>query len=347
MSLKHIFREYFKIGTSVSGRNVASEQAREELQKHYNSITAENIMKPMFFLDAQKNIEEPEKYNLEPALNFELYRKFLDFAKENNLPVRGHVLVWHSQTPIWFFKENYTDNFEAPWASKETMLARMEHVIKEVLNFVQTEYPGLIYAWDVVNEAVEEKDELGWRQKSGWYQTMGEEFILHAFRFARKYAAEGVKLFYNDYNTSLPFKRDFICEHVLKPLVAENLVDGMGMQSHLVLGGHSLADYEKALHKYGSFGLEINITELDIHATDPSEEGMKKLADTYGELFRILVSAKKKGLANVTSVTFWGMKDDESWLTGFRKEKSYPLLFDDNYGEKAAYHAVVKVVEEV
>jgi GH35 family endo-1,4-beta-xylanase len=145
----------------------------------------------------------------------------------------------------------------------------------------------------------------------------------------------------------LPFKRDFICENILKPLVAEGLVDGMGMQSHLVLHAHNLKEYEQALHCYGAFGLEVHITELDIHVTDPSEKGMKELAEAYGELFRILVRAKKEGLANVTSVTFWGMKDDESWLTGFRKERSYPLLFGDNYGEKAAYRAVMKVVEEV
>ena len=121
----------------------------------------------------------------------------------------------------------------------------------------------------------------------------------------------------------------------------------MGMQSHLILKDHDLVDYEKALHIYGSLGLEVQVTELDIHATDPSEAGMQMLAERYGKLFRILLKAKKEGLANVTSVTFWGMKDDESWLSGFRKEKSYPMLFDDNYREKAAYHAVIKAVEEV
>lgn len=347
MSLKQVFSPYFKIGTSVSWKNIKSEEAKEELKKHYNSITAENNMKPMFYLDAEANKANPDKYKLEPALRFDTYREVLNFAQEIGVSVRAHVLVWHNQTPLWFFKENYEDNMEAPWASKETMLARLEHVIKNVLNFVQTEYPGLIYAWDVVNEAVEETDNQGWRTKSGWYQTMGEEFILHAFRFARKYAAEGVALFYNDYNTMMPFKRDFICENIVKPLAAEGLIDGVGMQSHLVLGGHSLKEYEEALHMYGSFGLQVQVTELDIHVADPSEEAMQKLADAYAELFRILLTAKKKGLANVTGVTFWGMKDDESWLTGFRKERSYPLLFDDNYGEKAAYHAVVKTVEEV
>ena len=346
MSLKQIYSEYFKIGTSISGRNMESERAKEELRKHYNSITAENAMKPMFFLDPKENMEHPEKYNLAPALNFDFYKRVLDFAKENGLALRGHTLIWHNQTPLWFFKENYVNDMEAPWADKETMLARMESMIKGVLTFVQTEYPGLIYAWDVVNEAIEEKDEEGWRKKSGWYQTIGEEFVLYAFRFAKKYIAEGVSLFYNDYCTFVPFKRKFICEHILKPLMAEGLVDGMGMQSHLVLDYADLTEYEKSLHCFGKLGLEVQITELDIHANDPSEACMQKLADKYGELFRILVKAKKDGLANITCVTFWGMKDDESWLTGFRREKSYPLLFDDNYGEKSAYHAVVKVVEE-
>jgi len=347
MSLKQAYEPYFKIGTSVSWRNLTSERAVEELQKHYNSITAENGMKPMFYLDKEENQAHPEKYNLEPALKFDVPRKFLDFAKENGMALRGHVLVWHGQTPFWFFKENYEDDMEAPLADRETMLARMESMIKGVLTFVQSEYPDLIYAWDVVNEAAEENEADGWRKRSFWHKIIGEEFVLYAFRFARKYAAEGVKLFYNDYNAFMPFKCEKICENILKPLLAEGLIDGMGMQSHLILKDHDLEDYEKALHTYGSLGLEVQATELDIHATDPSEEGMQMLAERYGKLFRILLRAKKEGLANVTSVTFWGMKDDESWLTGFRKEKSYPMLFDDNYGEKAAYHAVIKAVEEV
>lgn len=345
MSLKKAYEQFFSMGTSVSWRNMMSEEAKAELKKHYSSITAENGMKPMFFLDEKENLANPEKYHECPALHFESPRIYLDFAKESGIPLRGHVLVWHSQTPMWFFKEKYSKEEDAPWASREIMLTRMENYIKGVLEFVQTEYPGVVYAWDVVNEAVEEREQQGWRQWSGWYQSIGEDFLIHAYRFARKYAAPGVKLFYNDYNTFDTFKKDFIVENILKPLIAEGLVDGMGMQSHLVLNDLDLDGYKQALYKYGGLGLEIQVTELDIHNNDPSEDGLNKLAEAYSELFHILLDAKKNGKANVTNVTIWGMKDDESWLTDFRKETSYSLLFGNNYEPKAAYQAVIDAVK--
>ncbi len=345
MSLKKVYESYFKIGTSVSGKNLASPQARKELKTQYSSITAENEMKPMYFLDQQENMANPEKYRTEPALKFDMARKYLDFAKESGIPLRGHTLVWHGQTPFWFFKENYSMEKDAPLVDRDTMLKRMESMIRGVLTFVQTEYPGVIYAWDVVNEAIEESEEDGWR-KSLWNKTIGEDFVLQAFRFAKKYVAEGVSLFYNDYNTFLPAKREKICELILKPLLAEKLIDGMGMQSHLILRESDMREYEKSLHCFGSMGLEVQITELDIHATDPSEEGMRNLAFSYTHLFHMLVKAKKEGLANITSVTIWGMKDDESWLTGFRRVKSYPLLFGEGFKKKEAYYAVVHVPEQ-
>ena len=345
MSLKEAFAPYFKIGTSVNKWNMEADVAKAELKKHYNTITAENEMKPMHMLDWMENLEHPEQYHDRPALCFDKARKYLDFARESGIALRGHTLVWHNQTPFWFFKEQYSKEEDAPWASRETMLVRMENYIRDVLTFVQTEYPGVIYAWDVVNEAIEEREQEGWRHRSPWFKTVGEDFLLHAFRFARKYADPQVKLFYNDYNTFEPFKCGAITDLILKPLMEEKLVDGMGMQSHLVLDDRIWPAYEKALHHYGSLGLEIQITELDIHNPDPSDEGQQKLAEAYGRLFIILTKAQKEEKANITGVTFWGMKDDESWLTGFRKEQSYPMLFGDEYELKAAYHAVMKVAE--
>lgn len=342
MSLKKAFEPYFKIGTSVSWKNLEDPKAMEELKKHYSSITCENNMKPMFFLDEEANCAEPEKYHLEPALRFEFAKPFLDAAKETGIALRGHTLVWHNQTGDWFFKENYSKEEDAPLASREVMLARMENYIKGVLEYVQTEYPGVIYAWDVVNEAVEENDEDGWRN-SLWLKTVGKDFVVQAFRFARKYADPEVKLFYNDYNAFWPVKMNYIIPHILEPLCKEGLVDGMGMQTHLVRGESNLDDYEKAVETYGAMGLEVQATEIDIHVTDSGEEGMQVLADMYRRIFEIYTNACKSGKAKVTAAVFWGMKDDESWLTGFRKERSYPLLFGDNWEEKEAYKAVMEV----
>ena len=207
----------------------------------------------------------------------------------------------------------------------------------------------------IIEDVVEilEDDNVDYENYTAVYGPINREpeFVKLAFTVAddmlKKHGLEDqISLFYNDYNSFNPVKRDKICNLIIKPLMEEKLIDGMGMQGHLVLGDSSLQEIETALHKYGSFGLDIHVTELDVHCTDASAEGQKVLADYYKDLFRIYLDAKKKGLANLACVTFWGMKDDESWLTGFRKERSYPLLFGDAYEKKQAYEAVVSLADE-
>ena len=340
MTLKEAYEPFFKIGTAVPRFIFKSEELLQDICSKYNSITCENDMKPMFFLDMEANTAEPEKYDKCPAVTFEVCKPYLDFARDNKIALRGHTLVWHNQTPRWFFKQGYRTEEDAPLADRETMLTRLENYIKTMLEYVQTEYPGVIYAWDVVNEAIED----GGMRESLWTKTVGEDFVLHAFRFARKYADKQVKLFYNDYNTFIEWKREAICERILKPLVQEELIDGMGMQSHFLMDS-DFGEYEKSLRCFGELGLEIQVTELDIHNADPSESSMSALADKYEELFALLLKAKKENFAHVTAVIFWGLKDDVSWLTGFRRERSYPLLFDDQGEPKEAYWRVLKLAE--
>lgn len=337
MTLKTAYEPYFKIGAAISRWNLHTAAHRKLLLEQFNSFTSENDMKPMYFLDMEKNKAEPEKYNLAPALTFENAIPYLEFAKENKIAMRGHTLVWHNQTPKWFFCENYNEHF--PLADRETMLKRLESYIHGVLDFVQTNYPGIIYAWDVVNEIVDE----GAFRKSIWTQTVGEDFFIKAFEYSRKYVASGVDLFYNDYESAEPWKRDFIIEHVLKPLMEKKLVDGMGMQSHLLMDHPGFETYKTAVEMYGALGLKIHITELDMHNADPSDESMHALALRYKEFFKIYLEAKKTGKANITSVTFWNLLDENSWLTGFRRETSYPLLFQGKCQAKEAYYAVLEV----
>ncbi len=338
MNLKTAYEQYFKIGAAISWKNLHTPADMKLLNAQFNSFTCENDMKPMYYLDEDKCKSDPDRYDLEPALCFEKAKPYLEFAESSKIAMRGHTLVWHNQTPKWFFCQHYNENF--PLADRDTMLSRLESYIHGVLDFVQIQYPGIIYAWDVVNEAVDDGD----FRKSLWTKTVGNDFVIKAFEFARKYAAEGVDLFYNDYETALEWKRDFIIANILKPLQEKGLVDGMGMQSHLLMDHPGYDDYRKALEMYGGLGLKINITELDLHNADPSEESMKALGERYASFFEIYVEAKKSGKANVTSVTFWNLKDEDSWLTGFRRETSYPLLFAGKSKAKEAYYSVLKVV---
>lgn len=335
MNLKTAYGPYFKIGAAISKHNLNTKSNMELLLSQFNSFTCENNMKPSFFLDEEKNLANPLKYDTASALTFENARPFLDFARSNHISMRGHTLVWHNQTPRWFFCRNYDEH--AGLADRETMIARLENYIRGVLVFVKNEYPGIIYAWDVVNEAVDE----GMLRKSMWTETIGVDYVEKAFEFARKYAEPGTELYYNDYETAQAWKRDFIITNILEPLKERGLVDGMGMQSHLLMNHPCLTDYRTALEMYGALGLKINVTELDIHNNNPGDESMQALAKRYKELFEMLLNVKKSGQADITSVTFWNLLDENSWLTGFRRENSYPLLFWKECEPKPAYFAVL------
>ena len=82
----------------------------------------------MYYLDKDENKSDPAKYNLSPALNFDNARPYLEFAKANGIAMRGHTLVWYSQTPEWIFHEGFESKNE--YVSREEMLARMENMIK-------------------------------------------------------------------------------------------------------------------------------------------------------------------------------------------------------------------------
>ena len=154
-----------------------------------------------------------------------------------------------------------------------------------------------------------------------------------AFSYARKYADPQQKLFYNDFNC---YEKDAaICEMAGK-LQEEGLIDGIGMQSHILLEYPSVQNYENTIRKFAQMGLEIQITELDIQQTDNSVEGQQKLSARYKEIFRTLKQLDDEGIANITNVTFWGLNDSRTWLNN-GGETHYPLLFDEELNPKPAF----------
>ena len=335
-TLKEAFDGDFKVGVTTTSGYLSEEDRVTQIKENFNSITMENEMKPESLLDWEGS--EKSKDGM-PAIKEETLEKALKAAQEAGIPLRGHTLVWHSQTPEWFFSKKYDPS--KGYVDKATMKKRMESYIKQVLSYCKENYPGVVYAWDVVNEAV--GDDGNYRTESMWYETYGDfSYITDAFTFARKYDEEGTKLFLNDYNEYMAQKRDLLYAKVVE-LHDAGILDGVGMQSHWDMDFPSVDLFETALEKYASIdGIEIQLTEIDMHNNDDSEEGLKKQAERYKEFFDVITKMKREGTANITSVTFWGLKDGESWLSGMKGETSYPLLFTDDMEKKPCYDSILE-----
>lgn len=343
-SLFRAYSRHFLIGAAITPRMTEDPAYAALLRRHFNSITAENIMKPQLILDRAGTVALGD--GIRTAQNFEAADRMLAFAKQNGIYVRFHTLVWHNQTPRWFFAENWSDAEDAPLVSAQAMLLRQEAYIRDVMTHVNTAFPGVVYCWDVVNEAIEPDHGAPgcYRTKSLWYQTVGEEFVPAAFRAARRYQAPGQKLFYNDFNCYQDKKLPPLLA-LLKKLKAEDLVDGMGMQGHLQMDWPDLADCEKAARAYGELGLTLQTTELDIHCPDSGEEKQAALAERYAQYFDRMLRLREEGI-DYNCATFWGVTDRDSWLTGFRREGSWPLLFTGEKETKPAFDAVLNAPQK-
>ena len=379
--LKDLYKDYFKVGVASEalshwgGSNPLNEignPAKEALIKQeFNSLTFGNELKPDYNMGYSS--EEATETNL-PFVIDTSAKEMLDWAKENGIPVRGHVLVWHSQCPDAIFckdyKPVYTDESKktldsACYVNREIMLQRLESYIDNTMKYMyENGYGDTIYAWDVVNEAVEPGTNQYNLRNSYWYQTIGEDFIYYSFKYTReavnKYAeqyakAYGIdasddkaleaikpKLFYNDYNEYQASKRDAIISiltdkingHSIKE---EGLIDGVGMQSH-VTDTTNIDTFVEALRAYDKAIGEVHITELDVAQTATGVNADYYQAAFFNNLFKALIDEVKNGV-DLTSVTIWGLTDDNSW-----KKESSPLLFRSDLSKKMAFDGIVYAV---
>ncbi len=328
-SLCGAFEGEFYVGVALPGSVTGNFSKYEDVvTANFNSMTCENEMKPDALLDRAANAADPEKYYTEPKVNFASAKAAADFAVKHGMKLRLHTLVWHSQTPAWLFTEDYTDG--GALVSREVMLSRMESYIKTVLGYFEENYPGLVYAVDVVNEAfdVGDGDADGIRMKNNkWYDTVGPDYVYQAFLFARRYAGEGMRLFYNDY--ACMWKPDLILKH-LSRIKDEGLIDGIGMQSHLAVGD-PLPQFISTAQKFCQAGYEVQLTELDVGVK--SEADFEAQGKFYGELIKGILRLRESG-CDITSVTVWGLSDALTWRAG-----EFPLLFNGDLTPKPAYDA--------
>jgi endo-1,4-beta-xylanase len=344
-SLHEKYAAFFPIGAAVDPTSLDTHAAL--LERHFNSITTENEMK----------FESVEK--TEGNFDYASADRTVAFARAHGMKVRGHTLVWHRQTPPWVFEGS-----AGAKAPPELLLARMRNHIQNVV----THFKGSVYAWDVVNEAVmdngeyrtehEEKED----QRSPWYGILGTSYIAEAFKAAHA-ADPNAKLFYNDYREYIPVKRQAIYE-MLKGLLAAGVpVHGVGLQCHLNIEPapdpnnpqhhQTVAELEETIKLFSSLGLDVQVTELDLSLYVPgvtytqgsfytpatfTPDLEQRQADRYGEFFALF----RKYQSVITGVTFWGIADDNSWLSEFSSgRRDFPLLFGNDHQPKKALERIM------
>ncbi len=331
-SLKEVYAPYFDVGSCVNGMQMRDKAQVDFFAGQYNIFTHENELKPDSVLDVTASKKLAQEDETAVAVKFASAKPMLDYCQKNGIKVHGHVLVWHSQTPEAFFHEGYDTT--KPYVSREVMLARMENYIRQVLEETEKQWPGVIVSWDVVNEAV--SDGTGALRESNWTKVVGQDFVNRAFEYARKYAADGVLLYYNDYNTPNEPKLTGICT-LLDSLMADGTIDGYGFQGHYSVGDPHISRVKLAMDRIAKKGLKLRVSELDVGIAENTRQYHRQQADYYKELFQLFMEYQDQ----MEAVQVWGLTDDRSW----RSEK-YPLLFDKDMQAKLAFYSVVEAVTE-
>lgn len=351
-SLKDVYKDSFKIGVAINQEISSGQDTRWQpiISKHFNAITPENVMK------AERINPEPGIYNFKPADDF------VALGKKNKMFMVGHTLVWHNQTPDWFFKD------------KQGQALPSEQVLENMRKFIEVvagRYKGKVNAWDVVNEIIGED---GQYRPTLWVNGIGDgdTVVREAFKYANHYAPDA-ELYYNDFNAWRPAKRDGIVRMVKMLQAAGIRIDGIGMQGHWGLNYPKKEYIEAAIDAYAALGVKVMITEIDIDVLpltregqiigtgmshpqfqleefkdylDPYRNGLPAdvqaaLTKRYQEIFEILYRKRDK----IDRVTFWGIHDGMNWKNDYPipNRTNYPLLWNRDGSVKPALDAILAV----
>ena len=381
-------------GTAIMLSEISDDTLMELVEKHFNAVTFGNELKPDALFNYQidgnsvptktitfegEELQVPIVNDAGDSLDFSRADAMADKILEWNnahpdqkIRIRGHVLVWHSQTQEWFFHENY--DITKPYVNKETMNRRLEWFISSVFDHYFGEaangkYDGLFYGWDVVNEAVigntyrtdkvsaaESLSEIRHGNNSSWWHVYeSNEFIINAFKYANKYAPANVELYYNDFGETDNTKCEGIVKLINDVKSAEGTrLDAFGMQAHYNVDGFSAAQFKSVAKKYAQAAGKVQLTELDFKASSTydgtaatKESEYTKMAYCHKNLYEAIKALKEEG-TNVSGITVWGVIEPNSWLHsqsnlggGASGSAQCPLLFDGNYKAKPAYWAYV------
>ena len=356
-SLKEAYKDAFLMGCAIALPQVMGRNPKEQelLLEQFNAVSPVSDLKP------QPLHPTPDKWNFEPA------DRYVEFAAAHNLPALGHTLVWHNQTPDWF------------WFRPDGSVKPRKDILDNLESYIHTvtkHFAGKIYAWDVINELIDEDG--SYRTNKGWGLALGgdcDEMVKLAFRAANE-GDPNAELYYNDYNLWRPSKLAGTMR-LVRMLQKEGLrIDGVGVQAHWGLDYPDNKLLAAAIDSLSSLGVKVMFTELDVdvlpltksgqmsgssmsdpvfqreefmNVLNPYRDGLPQSVDIqltrrYAELFQLLYDYRDK----IDRVTFWGLHDGVSWKNNYPvpNRTNYPLLFDRQLQKKDAYYSVIAIPEQ-
>ena len=363
----------FRLGSCLSYNQITDKKYLSLLREHFNSVTMTNEMKAYSLLDERASKKAADGM---PVMNYKAADQMVNWAYKCGLGVRGHVLVWDAYMCDWYFHEGY--DTKKPYADQETIKKRTEYYIQQVITHFEEKFPGVVYCWDVVNEAVGDNeneyaagDARHLRTKrSGndnlFLKYMGDDYVALAFLYAKNTVealGADIQLYYNDYNAYFPEKRQAIlvlAESVNTYAQDENgnprkLMDGVGMQGYI--GGYGTQDgclvdshvgmIRDSILSYAAAGYKVQITEMAVRNFEKSQAD--KHAAFYAKLFRMFMDLNGQDGNPLNCVAIWALTDNPNVPKGnyvYNLNSPYGGLVDEKLNYKDAFIRVYETLKQ-
>lgn len=367
----------FNVGTVISydGKNSFQDERFTKITKeNFDIVSFENEMKGYSLLDDEASQASEDGM---PVCKFEQADEMVQWAVNNGLKVRGHVLIWEASMSESFFHVGYDEEKEL--VDADTLKKRMQNYCKQVVTHFEKKFPGTVIAWDVVNEAIDagatETDPttgLYLYTTGKFYQILGGDYIKYAFQYAKEAVAAAkeinpnseILLYYNDFNTFQYPKTDRIIELIryLNKDPQNPLLDCMGMEGYVQYNWPDPADVSSALKKYAKEGVKIGVNELTVRMNEKvaghaiTEKDVKDHATKYAKLFRVYYLFNEKYPNTLTNVSIWGLTDHPE-LKEFEEDgtKNYDYdiygthsgIFTEEYEKKQVFDDILTMLNSL
>ena len=362
----------FKLGGAFSFSDMNNAVLMDFLDDHFNSLTCCNETKAYSLLNQTLSKRSEDGM---PRMSYSNADQMIAWCQKHGKGVRGHVLVWDAYMTQWFFHEDY--DIRKPLADRATMRERLKSYIEQVITHFEEKYPGVIYCWDVVNEAIGD-NASEWKSgdprhlrikrsstSNAFLDLVGDDYVEYSFLCARDTVEKlgvDIRLFYNDYNMFISEKRTAalaLLQSINTYAADENggyrkLCDGIGMQGYL--GGYGvqqgclseslITDLKRSVSMYAERGYEVQITEMAVRNYE--HKYAARHAEFYGRLFSEIFMQANAGENNpLTAVCIWGLRDANPGIKDniYKMNSPYGCLLTADCRIKTCFDTVYHVLK--